>query len=702
MKKISILLAALFAATSVTEAQVASGYGFEQQAATLEMLAYFHEATFTKLITKGAPIETNFEYIFSDETVATSKWGGTTGKAFEIGFDFPFAGDVVNYFVPSVGGSVKLGKTEELEVCANGYFLTNENTAYDNTVFLASENGLLQGATYEMGYLLAGEAPNRVLLIAYKHYGIASSSWADAPSDSINCAIALCEDGNILFGINGTSTLSDSYTYVAGVRGNGSKDITCIGGAFDTVSHAASAEATLSSAVTDNTVFMLSYPTDVVAPTTQPTAFEASGATASEISASFTAAEADYYLVVASEGALDAVPEAKKSYETGDVLGNGTVIDFSPNTSFVAEDLKASTDYTFTIFAANFFGANGPQYNTVDPLVGTANTTPGKPGALEIYLNTTESLTLDVNADEAGDQVFVVVSDTTHNPGNYGVRAFHGEISSAYKTGDDIDGGGKVAYFGPATDGLTLNGLEAGKEYFFLAYSYSEKYGFSVEPDTVMAKAVTTITLPWAYTSGANNLYEVPAGWESNLSIAEASNFGTLVSTDPSGYQLWTNYTYEPAYVMVSPMYINQTEAVFSFDFASFTWSRFTTPNYNAYTWKDEDKLYAVVHTSASTDTIALLDGESFVEPDSLAFTNYTVDLSKYYGENVTIEVVFDVTSSVYVVMENFKAAGKDVTTSISKVENVATESKSYDLQGRRATKATGLMIKDGKVIMVK
>ncbi len=702
MKKISIFFAALFAATTVADAQVASGYGFGTTTATLEQIAYFHDATFTKVFTKTSSLETNFEYIFSDGTVGTSRWGGTTGKAFEIGFDFPFAGEVVNYFVPSVGGAIKLGKTEELEVCANGYFMTNEGTSYDNTIFVASENGTVRAATFEMGYAVAGEAPNRILLVAYKNYGLASSSWADAPTDSINFAIGLCEDGNILFGINGTSALTESYSYYAGVRGNGPKDITCVGGAFDAVSHAQSASATLSSSVADNTIFGFSYPTDVVAPTAQPTAFEVAGATASEISASFTAAEADYYLVVVSEGALDAVPEAKKSYEEGETLGNGTVVAFSPYTSFTAEGLKGSTDYTFTIFASNYFGANGPQYNTVDPLVGTASTTPGKPGALVIYDNTKESLTLDIAADEAGDQIFVVVSDTTHNPGNYGVRAYHGEISADYKTGDDIEGGGKVAYFGPAVNEFKLEGLEASKEYFFLAYSYSEKYGFSVEPDTVMAKAVTIIELPWVYASGANNLYEVPAGWESNLSVAEASNFGTLTTTDPSGYQLYTNYTYEPVFVKVSPMYINQTEAVFSFDFAAYTWSRFTTPNYNAYTWKDEDKLYAVVHTAEATDTIALLDGASYVEPDSLGFTNYTVDLDKYFGQTVQVEVVFDVTSSVNITMENFKAEGKDVPTAISKVNNEAVEGKIYDLQGRRITNATGLVIKDGRVFMVK
>ena len=57
----------------------------------------------------------------------------------------------------------------------------------------------------------------------------------------------------------------------------------------------------------------------------------------------------------------------------------------------------------------------------------------------------------------------------------------------------------------------------------------------------------------------------------------------------------------------------------------------------------------------------------------------------------------------VYVVMENFKAEGKDLPpVSIRGINSEAIEGKVFDLQGRRASEATGLMIKNGKVIMVK
>lgn len=699
MKKVSIILAALLGTATVAQAQLGAGYSFSNLVAPAEMVEQLIKVDdFTQVLATDATIETPFEYIFADGTVATSKWGATEGKAFEIGFDFPFAGETMKYFVPSTGGAIKLGTTENVSVIANSYFFTNFNEAYDNTIYFANDGGIKASTSLQIGYMVMGQAPGRMLVIGYRQYGLDDS-------DAINFAFGLLETGDIVYGINGTTALTNSYSWIAGVRGSGPEDITCVGGNFDTVSRTKAASSTLSSSTVDNTVLYFSYPTDVVAPYEQPTDFEVTDKTATTISGTFTpAVNADYSLVVVSEGALNALPEAQKTYEKGDAIGNGVVVDYTKENTFKANDLKGTTEYTFTIFASNKFGFNGPQYNTVDPLVGTAATSPGKPGPLSIYDITKESFTLDVAADEAGDQVFVVVSDITHNPGNYGVRAYHGEISDSYKTGDEIEGGGKVAYFGPAATGIKLEGLQPSLDYYFLAYSYSEQYGFSVEPDTVMAKAMTIIELPWAYTTWENSLYDAPTGWDSNLAVAKAGNYGTLVHSDPSGYELSGCYIEGKNYAKIAPMHVNQSEAALTFDFAAYTWSRFTNPQYNAYTWKDADKLYAVIHSAEGDETVALLDGESFVEPDTLGLTSWKVDLTNYYDKTVEVEIVFEVDAyDVYVLMENFKAEGNDVPpVGIAAINREAIEGKAYDLQGRRATNASGLFIKNGKVIMVK
>ena len=697
MKKTSLLCCAAFlAATTVAEAQLGAGYGYNSFQAPDVQVEQLLKTDYNHILPAEAQFETAYDYIFADGTMANSRWSAAEGKAFEIGFDFPFAGEVMTHFVPMIGGGLKLGNTETLSVIANNSYFTNFNEAYNNTVFFGNSSGNQNTANLEMGYVVVGTAPARMLVVGYRNYGLSES-------DAVNMAIALLENGDIYYGVNGTTALTGTYNFYAGVRASEPSDLTCVGGAFDQVRRATSATATLSAETKNNSVFSFIYPTDVVAPTAQPTDLVFDKATATTLSGSFTAAEADYYLVVISEGALDAAPEAQKTYAAGDALGNGTVVDYTTGTSFNAYDLKGSTNYTVTVFASNKYGFNGPQYNTTNPLVGTAATTPGKPGPLAIYDITKESFTLDVASDEAGDDVFVVVSDITHNPGNFGVRAFHGEISAAYKTGDDIEGGGKVAYFGPAATGIKLEGLKHSQDYYFLAYSYSPEYGFSVEPDTVMAQAITTIELPWAYTTYKNSLYNVPTGWESNLEVQNQSNYGTLVHSDTTGYQLWANGGFEKMYAKIAPMHINQVEAALTFDFAAFTWSRFTNPQYNAYTWKDEDKLYAVIYCDGTEETVPLLDGESFVEPDTLGLTSYSIDLTNYFDKTIQVEIAFDVTSGVQVTMENFKAEGKDAPlVSISSLNREATEGKTYDLQGRRATEAAGLKIKDGKVIMVK
>ena len=335
MKKVSIILAALLGTATVAQAQLASGYGFSKFVAPAEMVeGLLNVDNFTQVLAPDATIETSFEYIFADGTIASSKWGGTEGKAFEIGFDFPFAGETMKYFVPSTGGAIKLGATENISAIANNYFFTNYNEAYDNTIFFGNDGGIKAFTGLQIGYILMGEAPARMLIVGYKGYSLDDS-------DVINFGFALMENGDIVCGINGTTALTNSYSWNAGVRGVGPNDNTCVGGNFETISRANGVSSTLSSETVDNTVLYFTYPSDVVAPGAQPTDFEVTGKTATTIKGTFTpAVNADYSLVVISEGALDAVPEAQKTYEKGEAIGNGVVVDYTNGNTFEAKDLR--------------------------------------------------------------------------------------------------------------------------------------------------------------------------------------------------------------------------------------------------------------------------------------------------------------------------------------------------------------------------
>lgn len=698
MKK-TLLFAALMTAVAA-QAQIAAGYGFS----TGTMDAYTPgERQIVKPVDQTIPASRAF--YFADGSVATESWSATTGKGFAIGFDFPFCGQDMKYFSVCAGGGVRLSAEEEMPVMAGAYFYSYEDEAYDNLVLFGSENGAFDTQDFQIGYEVVGQSPERKLVISYDNYGFNSRSWGSEASDSLqSMLIILNENGTVQFNVKGASTLSQDYQWVAAMRGKGPKDISCISGNFDSIVHANQAKATMSTAVADDAVFTFELPTDVVAPTEQPTDLSVNKVTATELEASFTGCQADYYLVVLSEEALNATPEAKVVYAAGDVLGNGTVLNYSADTRFNVYDLQGSTNYIITVFASNFYGVNGPQYNVSEPLVAQIATTPEKPGALTIRDITAESFVLDVAANAADDQIMVVVNNQTHNPGNYGVRAQHGELLATYHTGEEIEGGGKVAYFGPAANDIVLDGLQAGLDYYFLAYSYNDKFGFSCETDTVMAAAITTIELPWAYTTMENSEYNVPTGWTSNMTVStQLSGLGTLEHTDPSEFCLMGNYE-NHVYAKIAPIYVNQTEAVLSFDMANYTWNRFSSPQYNFYSWLDDDYLKVIIHTEQGDDELTLLDGSTFEEPEQLMMTTYQVDLANYFGQTVEVEIVFDCEGSgVSSLFENFHAEGNDPDpTGLEKINENVTSSKQYDLLGRETHKAQGITIQNGRLMLVK
>lgn len=698
MKKLTLLLAALMTAGAV-QAQIGASYGFSKD----KMEAYT-PGELTMVKTADQQIPKNWGYYFADGTTAAEAYSAVTGQGFEIGFDFPFGAETMKYFAVSCGGAIRFSAEEQIPVMANSYFFANDNEAYNHAIVFGSDNGAFNTENFEIGYEVIGQSPERSLVVVYKNYGFNTRSWADEASDQLDLIIKLNEDGTVQFNAQGAANLTQTYNWYAGIRGVGSKDATAISGNFDTVAHATSAKATMSTEVADDDLFTLTTPQDVVAPVAQPTDLAVSKVTASKVEASFTGCQADYYLVVLSEGALNATPEAKTAYAAGDQLGNGTVVKYSADTKFTAEALNGSTAYTITVFASNFYGLNGPQYNVVDPLVAQVATTPAKPGVLTIHDITAESFNLDVAANAAGDKVMVVYNNETHNPGNYGVRALHGDLLATYKTGDEIEGGGKVAYFGPATENVLLEGLEKGLDYYFLAYSYNNQYGFSCATDTVMAAAITTIELPWAYTTMGNSLYNAPTGWTTDINVSgHTNNLGTLVHTDPSDYDLTARNETHAAFT-IAPIHVNQLEATLAFDMASYTWNRFSNPQYNFYTWLDDDQLKAIIHTANGDDEQVLLDGMTFEEPDSLHLITYTVDLANYYDQIVEVEIIFDCEGNgVSTIFENFHAEGiePDPTGLETLEQPVATSRKQYDLMGRQTQKAQGLKVANGKIVFV-
>ncbi len=116
-------------------------------------------------------------------------------------------------------------------------------------------------------------------------------------------------------------------------------------------------------------------------PTNQPTNLIFGSSATNSINGSFTATAADQYLVVRSTStALGADPANATSYNAGEALGNGIVVQRSTVTTFMAIGLIPNTPYFFFVFSLNSQSCiNGPAYNVTTPLTASQSTIPLPP-----------------------------------------------------------------------------------------------------------------------------------------------------------------------------------------------------------------------------------------------------------------------------------------------------------------------------------
>jgi hypothetical protein len=127
-----------------------------------------------------------------------------------------------------------------------------------------------------------------------------------------------------------------------------------------------------------------------VAPINQASNLVFNTITGSTISGSFTATTADNYLVVQSTSStLSSTPINGTTYNPGDSLGGGTVIQSGTTTSFNATGLSSTTTYYYFVFTYNNTNCvGGDTYNTTNPLTNNETTLTG-PCLAESFTGTT-------------------------------------------------------------------------------------------------------------------------------------------------------------------------------------------------------------------------------------------------------------------------------------------------------------------------
>lgn len=105
-------------------------------------------------------------------------------------------------------------------------------------------------------------------------------------------------------------------------------------------------------------------------PASQPTNLVFSNVKSYRLTGSFTGTTADGYLVLRKKGsAITGVPVDGTVYERGDIVGDGQVVSSGAGTSFLPNNIVASTGYYFAVYAYNGAGTNR-NYLTTAPLAG--------------------------------------------------------------------------------------------------------------------------------------------------------------------------------------------------------------------------------------------------------------------------------------------------------------------------------------------
>ena len=119
--------------------------------------------------------------------------------------------------------------------------------------------------------------------------------------------------------------------------------------------------------------------TPCIAPTSQPNTLVLNNITNSNIDGSFTGTTADGYLIIQSlSNTLGANPINGTTYNPGDSIGSGTVIQSGTSTSFSDSGLSSNTTYYYFIYAFNTTNCvGGNTYNTTSPLTNNETTLSG-------------------------------------------------------------------------------------------------------------------------------------------------------------------------------------------------------------------------------------------------------------------------------------------------------------------------------------
>ncbi|MDR2804822.1 MAG: fibronectin type III domain-containing protein [Dysgonamonadaceae bacterium] len=686
MKKIIFFLVGCIVGLATATAQINS-YNFAYTAGTYSEIS--GGTTVYSGAAQGADSLRLENYAFVPGDTLISEIATVTG--YPIGFNFNLGSQIFTHFAISPNGFIYLGgesfTVDATEVSSDINVSWGSGTKNpvlsDNNRFEEGATNLLgfsritasvtsdgsndisattADANTEISYSLSGTAGSRVLTIQFKKIIL---SWSATAMDAVDVQIRLYEaDSKVELIFNDFAQTDERVWAEIGLKGSVLGNTKYVFIDSDSNWSTATADVTgnvnLRNTVCDNgATFTFTPPPACVAPASKPTGLEME-ATSNSIGGSFAPADADKYLVLAGLTENIALigtndkPKADKSYNVGDSInGKWRVIAFSSATTFSFDGLESSTEYTVAVYPANTECLGGPKYYTMGtPLNDVIKTLPGAP-QLSISEGGFTGLKLAAQANAANNPVIVAVNsgqwdvDNNQNQLNDGV---FGTPTLNMNTGDQLTGGGKIIYKGPASNAIEVTGLAPNKLVNFAAWSYDETDN-AISSTLVKLNVTTWGALPYLLDFSQYAAYGIPVDWEQEGNYFElkqnnATRRGNLLEARVTGASPQAS-----AYSSIATQYLQlapgNSRLVLSGILTHTTGSRpYVTTGYTE--WEENDNMAFLVKKIGETDyipvyTINASNAANFFTDATAAgsYSNIVIPIEGFGNETVKVKIAW-------------------------------------------------------------
>ena len=440
-------------------------------------------------------------------------------KGFPIGFEFRYNSQKMTHFLIGTDLEVQLSPTETVSTAVHQNRVNAFTTeGIHDVIGMFPREGVYGLEDTQISFWLEGQEGYRALVIEYKNIDFGNGGGWGTQGEFCGAKATIQyrlyeQSGNIEMKVKGMKP-SDPGNYNffrIGILGDAkdfvqvqSWDGSVVSARDNSISYKADQYPV------DGQVYTFVAPEACVSPTVSGSDLLLTS-TSDQISGTFQAGNGDHYIVLATtEAELSERPADGTKYKVGDEIGSAKVIAIVDRNEFAGAQGMAQGTYNVHVIAFNSLCMDGPLYCN-ESVSATIALKPGKPAALAV--SDADKNTIKLSATDNGAQIVIAMTDTQEfNQLDQALgTGLFGTPAGTYNVGDAIDGGGKVVYVGSTSADINISDLEAGKVYFFRAWSTDGNGGYSSE--WLDVNTMTASELPWEPALEGTSPSEPPLGW---------------------------------------------------------------------------------------------------------------------------------------------------------------------------------------------